>query len=81
MRKAAYETFRKISGAKFEPTENMKLISNPDGSMADWVNEKTRHSKIMKGGGGSNFKIDEYAEELQKSMYCLHFRGDTTTRY
>ena len=44
--------------AKYEATENMKLITNPDGSIADWVNEKTRHSKIMKGAA-NNFKVGE----------------------
>jgi hypothetical protein len=56
VRRAAYETFRKIPMAKYEATENLKLISNPDGTIADWVNEKTRHSKIMKGAA-NNFKV------------------------
>ena len=78
VRKAAYETFRQIRGAKFEPTENMKLITNNNGIIADWVNEKTRHSKLMKTAI-HNFEVERYAEELQQSQYCLHFRGDTTT--
>jgi hypothetical protein len=78
VRKAAYETFRQIRGAKFEATENMKLITNQNGIIADWVNEKTRHSKLMKTAI-HNFEVERYAEELQQSQYCLHFRGDTTT--
>jgi len=86
-RREAYFASKQIPGSLFVPTESPHVKSmweNPGSGIPEVC------KKLYKKGGNQDLRICSrgmqgrftagmYVDELRRSKWCLHFRGDTTT--
>ena len=75
VRRAAFEAFSEIPGARITATENLEKFSDEATGLIDpSITERQRRQARM-----PNYNAHQYVRELRESQYCLHLRGDTST--
>jgi len=74
VRREAFEAFGDIRGAVVTATEDVSKFTAQDGLVDAEITERQRRRARV-----PNYSSANYANELLRSDYCLHLRGDTTT--
>ena len=75
VRRAAFEAFSEIPGARITATENLEKFSDQATGLIDpSVTERQRRQARI-----PNYNAYQYVRELRESQYYLHLRGDTST--